>query len=253
MIIPKPQDALHKAWLYRLLMTIADDTWLMQVLRFKGGTCAAMLDRLDRFSIDLDFDLVSETQAYRTLVPEVCIHLEKCFKQCGVEIKQFSKRGVQYFLHYQAEARARSTIKVEASFPPPHSNMYEATYFSEIDRTISCHTIETMFANKLVAVLDRWETHRSLAGRDIYDIHHFFMQGYRYHPAIIRERRSSSERVFFKELIHFIQTHVTQTTLQQDLNSLLPTPVFQRLYKTLKTETVMLLQDELKRLSKKHE
>ena len=57
MIIPKPEDALHQSWLVRLLVELADDAVLNQILIFKGGTCAAMLDRLDRFSVDLDFDL----------------------------------------------------------------------------------------------------------------------------------------------------------------------------------------------------
>ena len=41
-----------------------------------------------------------------------------------------------------------------------------------------CQTIETMFANKLVSVLDRFEKHHSIAGRDLYDIHQFFLQGF---------------------------------------------------------------------------
>ena len=56
MILPNPKDAIHKAWLYRLLSAIYDNKILINSLYFKGGTCAAMLGFLDRFSIDLDFD-----------------------------------------------------------------------------------------------------------------------------------------------------------------------------------------------------
>ena len=56
MILPNKKDAIHKAWLYRLLSAIYDNKALAQYLYFKGGTCAAMLGWLDRFSIDLDFD-----------------------------------------------------------------------------------------------------------------------------------------------------------------------------------------------------
>ena len=55
----RPEDILHKSNLHRLLMEVVDQPVLAQSLAFKGGTCAAMLGYLDRFSVDLDFDLVN--------------------------------------------------------------------------------------------------------------------------------------------------------------------------------------------------
>ena len=60
MTIIRPQDAYHKSQMLRLLIEVADDPFLVQELYFKGGTCASMLGYLDRFSIDLDFDLRDE-------------------------------------------------------------------------------------------------------------------------------------------------------------------------------------------------
>ncbi|HIP71371.1 MAG TPA: hypothetical protein EYH05_08260, partial [Anaerolineae bacterium] len=51
------QLAKHRIQLTRLLTEILDDPYLAASLYFKGGTCAAMLGYLDRFSVDLDFDL----------------------------------------------------------------------------------------------------------------------------------------------------------------------------------------------------
>lgn len=51
MILPQPKDAVHKVWLYRILAGIFDSAFLADVLAFKGGTCAAMLGYLDRFSV----------------------------------------------------------------------------------------------------------------------------------------------------------------------------------------------------------
>lgn len=45
-----------------------------------------------------------------------------------------------------------------------------------------------MMANKLVAVIDRYVHREAIAGRDLYDIHHFFMKGYRYNEDVICER-----------------------------------------------------------------
>ena len=57
MILPSPKDALHRGQMYRVLTAIADSSFLSRSLIFKGGTCAAMQGCLDRFSVDLDFDL----------------------------------------------------------------------------------------------------------------------------------------------------------------------------------------------------
>ncbi len=244
MITPRPKDARHKAWMIRLLMAIADDSELAQCLAFKGGTCAAMRGLLNRFSVDLDFDLLS---GYDRL-PAIRQRFEAIFSKLGVEIKDQSSVGVQFFIKYDAPPQERSTIRIDSQFPPPVSNRYEQVPFTEIDRTLTTQTLETMVANKLVTVLDRWQKHRSIAGRDIYDIHHFFLNGYRYLPEIITERTGDSLEDFFKNLIRFIEKRCTLTQIQQDLNSLLPTQVFQRIYKGLKQETVVLLQDELKRL-----
>lgn len=246
MILPKPEDAIHKAWLYRLLTLLADDNELMTVLCFKGGTCASMLGYLDRFSVDLDFDAANLEAAQ---VRGLRVQLEEHFKSLGLVVKQQSKVGIQYICKYEAAGRLRNTIKLEVNFPAPRANEYTAMYFSEIDRTLSAQTKETMFANKLVAVLDRWEKHQSISGRDLYDIHHFFMQGYHYLEPVILERRETSVKQFFEELIRFIQKNINQKILQQDLNSLLPYAQFRRLAPTLKQETLVFLQDELSRLS----
>jgi predicted nucleotidyltransferase component of viral defense system len=54
----RPEDIIHKSYLHRLLMEIVDQPLMAQTLAFKGGTCATMLGYLDRFSVDLDFDVL---------------------------------------------------------------------------------------------------------------------------------------------------------------------------------------------------
>lgn len=243
MILPKPEDAIHKAWLYRLLSEICDNTILANSLYFKGGTCAAMLGLLDRFSIDLDFDFTADKNDVKTVKQ----NLENIFKKIGLEIKDQSKLVPQYFLRYDAPKNKRNTIKIDVTMPPPKSNIYEPREFREIDRIIMCQTKETMFANKLVALIDRYEKNNSIAGRDVYDIHHFFLQGVRYHELVILERRKKTLPVFFRELIAFIEKRVTNTVLTQDLNTLLPYEKFRRIKNVLKNETIMFLQDELNR------
>lgn len=247
MILPSPKDAVHKAWLYRLLVELYDDPLIANNLYFKGGTCAAMLGWLDRFSVDLDFDYAGSK---KDLIA-VRKNMERIFSRLGLETRDKSKIAPQYFLKYPALAGARNTIVIDTTFPPPESNVYKPVRFSEIDRIISCQTIETMFANKLVAPIDRWEKKESLAGRDLYDIHHFFLQGFSFSKAIIEERRKTSAKAYLKKLIGFIEKNFTERTIDQDLNLLLPPQKFQQARKIVKREALMLLRDEVERTGKK--
>lgn len=244
MKIPQAKDAKHKAWLYRILSAFYDDAYLAGVLYFKGGTCAAMLGWLDRFSVDLDFDLVGQEQD----LLQTKKNMEKIFQRLGLEIKDQSQRVPQYFLRYPAKDRERNTLKIDVSFPPVKANQYEARRFSEIDRIIICQTAETMFANKLVALIDRFEKKEAIAGRDVYDIHHFFENGLNINAAVITERTGQTAAEYLEKLIVFVEQKVTDELLAQDLNVLLPYDRFRVIRKTLKQETLMFLRDALERI-----
>lgn len=239
MIQLRPQDTYHKSQLARLLIEIIDDPILGQNLYFKGGTCAAMRGLLDRFSVDLDFDIRMGLDR-RVLAQE----LEKVFLKLDLEIKDQSKKTLDYVVKYKTGQNMRNTIKVEAVDVGFKANKYEPAYLSEIDRTMGCQTQETMFANKLVAPLDRFERNGSIAGRDIYDIHHFFIKGYSYLPTIIKERTGLSQSNFLQKLIGFIQKHVDQTIIDEDLNTLLSTSQFNSVRKVLKIETLKFLEND---------
>ena len=232
--------------MYRVLVEIADDKQLLNILRFKGGTCAAMLGWLDRFSIDLDFDFIGDHSS----VGDVRSKLEQLFKALGLEIKDRSDSGIQYFLKYAAPQNQRNSLKVEASFPVPRCNQYQSMYFSEIERTLWCQSRECMFANKLVAVLDRWAKHHSLAGRDIYDIHYFFINAVPYLATVIEERRGTDLVSFFSELRDFIKKRFNSVVIQQDINMLLPHKKFKTFYKHVVPETVRLIDEEMIRLKR---
>lgn len=246
MILPDPKDAIHKAWLYRLLTEICDNAKLVKVLYFKGGTCAAMRGFLDRFSIDLDFDYVGNEKDTSSIQK----NLERVFQKLGLIIKDKSARVPQYFLKYPTENKSqRNTIKIDITYPPTQANQYETVRLYDIDRVLRAQTVETMFANKLVALIERYEKNKSIAGRDLYDVRYFFIRGFRYDPAVIKERRSEKNVFdFFQVLINFIEQEITETIITQDLNALLPYEKFKKIRKILKSETLVFLRDEMQRL-----
>jgi predicted nucleotidyltransferase component of viral defense system len=242
MPLPDKEDAIHKAWLYRIVEAIADDGALAGVLYFKGGTCAAMLGWLPRFSVDLDFDYAGA----QTDIPKVQDALLRVFRRIRLRIRDKSKNGIQYFLKY--EPAGRNMLKLDASFPLFRESRYAPQRLSEIDRVLVCQTKETMFAHKLVAAIDRFEKTERIAGRDIFDIHHFFMHGFPYDAALIEERRGVSARAFLTELHDFVKEKVPERIISEDLNSLLPPEQFAPIRRVLKREVLSLLQDEIRRL-----
>jgi hypothetical protein len=239
----RPEDILHKSYLNRLLMEIIDRPGLAHNLAFKGGTCASMLGYLDRFSVDLDFDVLknADEMVLRNEFHHVFDHL-------GFKITGEFDKVLLFQLRYPNDPGKRNTLKVSGSNLLVKSNQYKVQYFPEIDRLMISQTIETMFANKLVAVADRYELHQTIAGRDIYDIHNFFIHGYSYHAPVIQERTGLTPKDYFGKLIDFIKEHVNQTIINEDLNTLLPADQFQQIRKILLPETLSLLTREQKRL-----
>lgn len=244
MIIPKPQDAYHKIQLYRLLIAILDQRSLSYDLYFKGGSCAAMLGWLDRYSVDLDFDLNAE--ANKKLVYK---DLFIIFRRLNLEVKTQAKDSLFFVLGYQAKPGFRNSLKLGIMQERIAANDYNAFYLSEIDRYAICQTKETMVANKLVALVDRFEKHHVIAGRDLYDINYFLSLGYPYKKEVIEERRKTSAYDFFVELREFISDKITERVITEDLSYLLTFEKFRAIRKTLKTEALILITDEIKRLT----
>lgn len=242
MILPKRGDVFHKIQLYRLLIEILDSKILSKSVFFKGGTAASMLGFLDRFSVDLDFDLKKNVNKNK-----IDRELKNIFKKLDLEIDKKSSRTLYYLLKYQSKKGFRNSLKLSFIENEFKSNTYKPLYLSEIDRYASCQTVETMFGNKLVALTDRYKKNRSIAGRDLYDIHHFFTQGYGFNSKIIEERTGKMVVAYLKELITFIQKKINKDIVAQDLNFLLPTDKFIKIRKILISETLMMLKDEIEK------
>jgi len=244
MKISKPSDIVHKIQLYRLLTKIADSKIINHVF-FKGGSCAAMLGYLDRFSVDLDFDIHPQSN-----MKEVDAVLKDIFTSLQLKVKSKSKNELFYVLQYVSQKLERNTMKLSFVVSPYKTNTYAPFFISEIDRFVPCQTIQTMFGHKLVSLTDRFSKYYTVAGRDMYDIHHFFLKGYRYNSKIIEERTHKTTLQYFILLTKFIKKNVTNQIITEDLNYLLPIKTFQLVKKTLIKETVMFLENEIEGLKR---
>lgn len=229
-------DIPHKLALYRLLDKLLSNPVLATNLYFKGGSCAAMLGYLDRFSVDLDFDLPDQSK--KEIIKPL---LNQVFQDLNYQIKDKSRYHLQYFLKYRDVEKQRNTLKLEITDVVAKANRYQTVHLKGIDRHCQAQTIETMFANKLVALKARWEKTGSVAGRDVYDIHYFFQQGYGVEWGVIEELRGSAAPDYLKELIEFVQKEVKQQYLFEDLNPLLPTTDLRQVVPELKKEVLLAL------------
>ena len=139
----RPEDIIHKSYMNRLLIEIIDRPVMAHNLALKGGTCASMLGYLDRFSVDLDFDVLKNAD-------EAGLRKEfvRVFDYLGLKVMKEFDKALFFQLHYPSDPGKRHTMKVSASNLRVKANQYKVQYFTEIDRLMNSQTVETMFANK---------------------------------------------------------------------------------------------------------
>lgn len=246
MISVESQNTVHKAWMLRVLTEVAEDSLLSKQLIFKGGTCASMMGILNRFSVDLDFDVLDLEKT-----PDIRKAFRAIFTKLDLSIKDESKNVVEFFVKYPAKENTRSILKIDAVVGVFKHAINTPVYLPEISRTLMCQTKETIFSHKLVALKERYDKKEAIAGRDLYDIHYFFFQGLRYIPELIKERTNKTPISYFKELVDFIENKMDQESIDRDLNPLLLTKEFHKVRRVLKREAILFLNQEISRLSNK--
>ncbi len=145
----------HKFFLLQILKDIYSDTLLASTLGFKGGTALMFFYDLPRFSVDLDFNLIS-TDNEEVVYEKVRNTLLK-YGKIADEAKKFY--GPIIVLDYGLGERK---LKVELS-TRIFDNRYEIKNFLGIQMKVMA--APDMFAHKICALLDR----SSLTNRDIFD------------------------------------------------------------------------------------
>ncbi len=243
MIVPSKAEITHKNQLFLLLKEILKDPFLSQNLMFKGGTYASLRGVLDRFSVDLDFDLPNKVS--KDEVREKCYNI---FRKLDLEIKDESKKHLQFFLKYDAPKRQRNTLKLEITDDVSKYNEYEKVLLRQVRMYCNGHSLDTMFANKLYACKARFDKNGKIAGRDFYDIYKFSLQGIGINSKVIEERAGESYVNYLKLLISFVEEYLTERLLNQDLNPLLKQEELDKVLPNIKEGVIVFLEDEVSRV-----
>jgi predicted nucleotidyltransferase component of viral defense system len=154
--------ATHKDILLQVLRDIYSDETIGPFLGFKGGTAAYLFYGLDRFSVDLDFDLLDAGKK-----EYVFGRIKEIIQKYGIikdaRIKRFN---LFFLLSYRNKQKDAQNVKIEINHRGFDSR-YEVKSYMGIPMKVAIQ--EYMFACKLVAMYDRL----GKTNRDIYDVWFF--------------------------------------------------------------------------------
>jgi len=167
----------QKNILISILKEIYSHPELGPVLGFKGGTAGILFYNLDRFSADLDFDLLNWEK--RGVVFTAMRALLKPFGK--IKLAERNGYRLTFLLAYDEMDPNSQTIKVEI-------NRWEFGSRFDIQSSLgipmNVMIPEDMLANKLVAMSERM----GKANRDLYDAWFFLSHGWQVNAEIVERR-----------------------------------------------------------------
>jgi predicted nucleotidyltransferase component of viral defense system len=162
-------------------------------LGFKGGTAAYLFYGLDRFSVDLDFDLLKAER--EDLVFE---EVQKILEKYGTVKEAKKKRfNLFYVLSYDDKVPGAQNIKVEIN-RREFGSRYEVMAYLGISMKVM--TREDMAAHKLVAMVERI----GKTNRDIYDAWHCLEKNWPINRVIVEARTGLSFKNFLQKCIDLL-------------------------------------------------
>ncbi|MDD2766370.1 MAG: nucleotidyl transferase AbiEii/AbiGii toxin family protein [Candidatus Moranbacteria bacterium] len=219
----------HKLIMTRILKDIYSDVTISSLLGFKGGTAAYLFYELPRFSVDLDFDLLENSQSNRDLVFE---RIHDILSKYG-EVKDEQEKFFTVFFSLSYEA-GEHQIKVEINTRKTGAR-YEMKSYLGIPMLVT--TKESMFAGKLVAMTQRKE----FVSRDLYDTHFFLTQMWDIDRDVLTSYQIESLKTYLETCIAFIED-IPDNVLLAGLGELIDEKAKVFVKNKLKNDTIFLLK-----------
>jgi len=184
----------HKNILLKILKDIFTDHALGPLLGLKGGTAAYLFYNLNRFSVDLDFDLLEP--AKENFVFE---EVKKILEKYGALKEATEKRSRLFFLlSYDEKEPGAQNIKVEINLIDFGSE-YDVKAYLGISMKVMVK--KDMAAHKIVAMYER----ESRTNRDIFDIWYFLQNDWPINKEIIKKRTGMSFKDFLQKCIGLVE------------------------------------------------
>lgn len=202
----------HEYYIKRIFRDIVAEPRLGSSLALKGGTCLYLFYSLPRFSVDLDFNLISSHLATDAM--------ESILKRyVDVEHGRFRQREDRWLWEASYEAGLRHfQIDISRS---TDQDTYELKQFYGL--SVQTMTPECMLAHKLCAVIDR----SRLQNRDLFDSWFMLERMDRGRPVfgineqIIQRRTGKTVVEYLTDIERFVTTKVNRATVLAGLGELL--------------------------------
>ena len=222
--------SVHKNILFQILKDIYSDTTIAPLLGFKGGTAAFMFYGLNRFSVDLDFDLLDESKE-----DYVFDRIEQIARKYG-SIKEMERKRfcLLFVLSYEDKGRK---IKIEINRRSFGSH-YELQTWLGVSMLVMVK--EDMFAHKLMAMRERV----GKTSRDIYDVWFFLEHRWSVNKSIVEQRSGMSFPELLKKCIDQLEK-MNNRNILDGLGDLLTEPQKDWARAKLRSELIFLLKARL--------
>lgn len=217
----------HKGIFIRILKDIYTDKTLGPVLGFKGGTAALLFYGLNRFSVDLDFDLLDPGKE------------DYVFERVGTIVAVYGKikeqRKKHFTLFYELSySEADRNIKVEIN-RRNFGSQYDVMNFFGIAMQVMVQ--EDMFANKIAAFYERAER----TSRDIFDVWFFLQHNWSINKALVEKRTGLAFRKCIAKCIEKLEK-ISDRAILSGMGELLDAKQKAWAKEKLKMETLFLLK-----------
>lgn len=224
----------HQLIMGQILKDIYTDISISSLLGFKGGTCAYFFYSLPRFSVDLDFDMLSFDKDKQKEIFEKII---KILKKYGTVKDEHIKKFTIFALLSYGEADLN--IKIEINTRQLIDNIkdkYELKEYLGISMLVAKK--EYLFAGKISALTLRTTT----AMRDIYDIYYFAKNNWEIDNETVKSitgKKTKEQLVDCLAIIEKIKSNEIMTRLGELVNE----KKKDWIRNSLKDETIFMLKN----------
>jgi predicted nucleotidyltransferase component of viral defense system len=193
----------HKIHLVKLLIDIFQDSFLGDKLLFKGGTAAYLFYKLDRFSTDLDFDILFNPKDNKDFVEEIQKRVNAIVKKNGYIIND--KKDKFNTLYWEISyAQGERNIKIEISKRFNEKLIPKNKLHNFYGVSINVIALEYLIAQKLITTLYR----KKQTNRDLYDSHFYLdsQNATNINYDYIEKYTGLKRKKFLKELLKLVQS-----------------------------------------------
>lgn len=221
--IPNIPRRVLTEYLQSEILSIVYNSKFGRHVSFLGGTCLRFVHKIQRFSEDLDFDLIqdgSKEFSYEDLAG----FIEKKLKELGFQTNvthKINERVITITVKFSAIMKEmgisaledqKLKIKFEIDPKPLESIEYDSRQISSYGKSfnIIANTLETLFAQKILAIVFR----PYQKGRDFYDLVWFLSQkNIEPNYKILAEKGIKVKNR--QELVKFLEDQAGKTNLKQ--------------------------------------